>query len=264
MQNSRIMTMTLAQMDVKIGDQASNLATVRSMTAAAAQEGADLIVFPELWPTGYDLEAAASYATEIHAGMFATVAGIARQHGIAIAGSQLSLLGEGQHGNTAVYFDKEGRALGSYSKIHLFRLMDEDQYLTAGSSLAMVDTIWAKMGLAICYDLRFPEMFRSYALDGAQAVILPSEWPDPRKHHWLTLLQARAIENQMFLIACNRVGTSGETNFFGHSCVVDPWGEFIILADEKEGLWTAEIDFSLVSAVRQKIPVFADRRPDLY
>lgn len=260
----RKVTISLAQMDVRLADEAYNLAAMRTMTAAAAEKGADLIVFPELWPTGYDLASASDYATPIDTGLFTAVATIAKKHQIAIVGSQLSLLAKGQYGNTAVYFDRHGSLLGHYSKIHLFRLMDEDQYLTAGAGLTAFDAAWARLGLAICYDLRFPEMFRAYALSGVEAVIIPAEWPNPRQHHWLTLLQARAIENQMFLIACNRVGNSGSTSFFGHSCIVDPWGEFIILADEKEGLWTATIDLALVSQVRQHIPVFDDRRPDIY
>lgn len=257
-------TVSLGQMDVKLGDVDQNLATVNQMTAAAAKRGSDLVVFPELWSTGYDLGSAAAYATPTGSGLFATVASLAREHQIAIVGTTLSLLGEGQYGNTAVYFDHLGRDLGQYSKIHLFRLMNEEQYLTAGDHLTIIQTPWAKLGLAICYDLRFPEIFRTLALSGASVVILPAEWPHPRLSHWLTLLQARAIENQLFIIACNRVGTSDDTTFCGHSCIVDPWGEFVVLADESEDLWTAEIDLSLVSVIRKKIPIFEDRRPDIY
>lgn len=264
MEETKNLKISLGQMDVRVGNVTSNLATVNAMTAAAAKEGSDLIVFPELWSTGYDLQSAAVYATGTNEGMFSEVAAIARENSIEVVGSLLSVLGEGRYGNTAVYFDKSGSNRGEYSKIHLFRLMSEDQYLTAGSRLTFVDTAWSRLGLAICYDLRFPELFRHYALGGAGLVILPAEWPNPRKKHWLTLLQARAIENQMFIIACNRVGSSGETSFFGHSCIIDPWGEFVVLADENEGIWTAEIDLSMVPEIRKKIPVFDDRRPDLY
>ncbi len=264
MKKKEQITISLAQMDIKIGDVSANLATMKKLTTAAAARGSDLVVFPELWSTGYDLSSAASYATPTDRGLFAEVAAIAREQKIAIVGSLLSSLGEGQVGNTAVYFDKAGRNLGTYSKIHLFQLMQEHRYLTAGRHLSYVDSNWARLGLAICYDLRFPELFRRYALADAIMVILPAEWPNPRKSHWLTLLQARAIENQMFLIACNRVGTTGDSSFFGHSCIIDPWGDFAVLADDQQGVWTAEVDPAAVSIVRQKIPVFADRRPDLY
>jgi predicted amidohydrolase len=234
------------------------------MTAEAARRGSDLVLFPELWSTGYDLENAAEYATPTDAGLFAQVAALAKTHQIAILGSCLSLLGEGQFGNTAVYFDKNGRSLGEYSKLHLFRLMQEEQFLTAGPQPTLVETAWGQAGLTICYDLRFPELFRRYALAGAQLVFVPAEWPHPRLKHWRTLLRARAIENQMFVVACNRVGSSKNTDFFGHSCILDPWGEVVLELGEGEMLGTAVIDIAQVDEVRAKIPVFEDRRPEIY
>ena len=258
------LTISLGQMNVELGNPAANWQTVQEMTIEAARRGSDLVVFPELWSTGYDLENAASYATTTDAGLFAQVAALAKTHQIAILGSCLSLLGEGQFGNTAVYFDKYGRSLGEYSKLHLFRLMQEEQFLTAGEKPTLVETEWGKAGLTICYDLRFPELFRQYALAGAQLVFVPAEWPHPRLAHWRTLLRARAIENQMFVVACNRVGRSKETDFFGHSCILDPWGEIVLELGEGEMLGTAVIDIAQVEQVRAKIPVFADRRPEIY
>ncbi|MCB8942307.1 MAG: carbon-nitrogen family hydrolase [Ardenticatenaceae bacterium] len=256
-------------MDVVLGEPEQNLATARRMVAEAAQRGSDVVVLPELWSTGYDLENAARYATPTDAGIFAEAAQLARQNGIAILGSCLSLLGEDAHkdakyGNTAVYINSDGQILGQYSKIHLFQLMDEHLYLTGGEKLTVVETEWGLGGLSICYDLRFPELFRAYALSGVQMVFLPSEWPHPRLAHWQTLLRARAIENQMYVIACNRVGNSKNTDFFGHSCIIDPWGEIVVEAGESEVLLTAEIDLGKVDAARAKIPIFADRRPELY
>ncbi|GJM41103.1 MAG: hydrolase MtnU [Ardenticatenaceae bacterium] len=257
-------TISLGQMDVKLGDPEANWRTVQTMTAEAARRGSDLVVFPELWSTGYDLENAEKYATPTGEGMFSQLADLAKAHQIGILGSCLSLVGEGQFGNTAVYFDKNGRSLGEYSKLHLFRLMQEEQFLTAGSHTTFIETAWGKAGLTICYDLRFPELFRQYALAGAQLVFVPAEWPHPRLNHWRTLLRARAIENQMFIVACNRVGSSKGTDFFGHSCILDPWGEIVLELGEGEMLGTAEIDIAQVDAVRAKIPVFADRRDDVY
>lgn len=255
---------SLGQMDVRLGEPEVNLAKVAEMTAEAARRGSHVVVFPELWSTGYDLENGGRHATAVTEGVFAKTAALARQHGIAILGSCLSDLGDGGVGNTAVYFNGDGRILGEYSKTHLFRLMDEDQFLTAGERLTLVDTGWAKAGLGICYDLRFPELFRAYALAGAEILFLPSEWPHPRLLHWRTLLRARAIENQMFVAACNRVGESKGTRFFGHSCIFDPWGEVVVEAGEEEMLVTAVIDLAKTAEVRAKIPVFADRRPEIY
>lgn len=255
---------SLAQMDVRLGEPRQNLEKVRLMAAEAARRGSQILVLPELWSTGYDLENAAAYATGLHEGIFAQVTEIAMHHKMHVLGSCLSLLGKGRYGNTAVLCNPQGEILGTYSKIHLFRLMDEHQYLTAGDQLALVDSNWGKLGLAICYDLRFPEMFRAYALGGAKVVFLPSEWPHPRLAHWQTLLRARAIENQYYVVACNRVGRSKETDFFGHSCIVDPWGQTIIEAGEEEMLVTCELDLGRVDEVRRKIPIFQDRRPELY
>ena len=173
-------------------------------------------------------------------------------------------MGDGACGNTCTWHNTTGEHVATYSKLHLFRLMAEEKFLTAGEGPTIVETPWGKMGLAICYDLRFPELFRWYALNGVSAVIIPAEWPHPRLMHWRTLLRARAIENQMFIIACNRVGSKGNDRFFGHSAIVDPWGETIIEGGESEMLLTATVDLASVEAVRKKIPVFADRRPDVY
>lgn len=258
------LTISLGQMDVRLGDPAANWQTVQTMTAEARRRGSDLVVFPELWSTGYDLENADRHATPANAGLFAQTAALAQTHQIAILGSCLSLLDEKQYGNTAVYFGADGRSLAKYSKIHLFRLMQEEQFLMAGPQPAVVETAWGKAGLTICYDLRFPELYRHYALAGAQLVFVPAEWPHPRLSHWRTLLRARAIENQMYIVACNRVGRSKNIDFFGHSCIVDPWGETVIEGGEAEMLLTAEIDLGLVDKIRAKIPIFEDRRPDIY
>ena len=257
-------TISLGQIDIKIGDPQTNLAKVKEMSQEAARRGSDIVIFPELWSTGYDLENAAQYATTTDKGIFAETAVLARDNNISILGSCLSFQGEGAFGNTAVLHDKTGTAVAEYSKVHLFRLMDEDQYLASGDQLTLVETEWGMSGLGICYDLRFPEMFRRYALGGARMVMLPSEWPHPRLKHWQTLLRARAIENQMFIIACNRVGETKGTSFFGHSCIIDPWGETVIEAGESEILLTATIDTAVVDEVRQRIPVFEDRREELY
>lgn len=258
------LVVSLGQMDVKLGQPAINLAQVQQWAAEAGRRGSDVLVLPELWPTGYDLSRAADYATAVTAGIFAEVANLAREHQIHILGSCLSLLGEGMYGNTAVLFDPTGNSLGEYSKVHLFQLMDEHKYLTAGDGRCLMETPWGKSGLAICYDLRFPELFRAYALEGAKIVFLPAEWPYPRLAHWRTLLRARAIENQMFVVACNRIGTTESTVFFGHSCIIDPWGETVVEAGDTSQLLTVTIDLGKVSEIRTKIPIFADRKPQIY
>lgn len=258
------MNISLGQMDVKFGDPAANFETVIRMTEEARRRGSDLILFPELWSTAYDLTRASRYASNLTSGVFADLSALARRTGIYLLGSTLSLLGENQFGNTLTVFAPDGALLADYSKIHLFRLMDEHQYLTAGDKPVTVDFPFSRAGLAICYDLRFPELFRGYALAGAVMTFLPAEWPHPRLSHWQTLVRARSIENQMFVFACNRVGRDASNEFFGHSMAVDPWGEILAEGGEGEELITVEVDPLKVQEARRKIPVLSDRRPDVY
>ncbi len=257
------LNLALGQMDVTVGRPDINWQRAVALTQAAAARGAQLLLLPELWSTGYDLRHAGRHATPIDQGLFAAVVDLAHQHNITIIGSCLSRLGEGQYGNTLTVATPAGQT-AVYSKFHLFRLMQEEQYLTAGATPTLADGPWGRAGLAICYDLRFPELFRGYALAGAQLIFLPAEWPHPRLSHWQILTRARAIENQVYLAACNRVGHSGATRFCGHSCIIDPWGETVVEGDESENLLLAEIDLAHVAEIRTRIPVFADRRPEVY
>jgi len=255
---------SLGQMDIKFGDPVANFATVTRMTEEAKRRGSDTIIFPELWSTGYDLTRAPRYASDLTTGLFADLSALAARVGIHILGSTLSVLGENKFGNTLAVFAPDGNLLADYSKIHLFRLMDEHQYLAAGDQPVTVDLPFGRAGLAICYDLRFPELFRGYALTGAKIVFLPAEWPHPRLSHWQTLVQARAIENQIFMVAVNRVGRDPRNEFFGHSLVVDAWGEVLAEAGEGEELITVEVDPAQVEESRRRISILQDRRPDVY
>ena len=258
------LTVSLGQMNVRLGDPGKNLERVREITAVSTENKADMLILPELWSTGYDLENAERYASPLDQGIFQQIAELAKAKNMFVLGSNLSLMSAGQYGNTAVFFNNQGKSLGDYSKVHLFRLMNEEQFLAPGKYGTVVETPWGKAGIAICYDLRFPELFRNYALAGAKIVFIPAEWPHPRLMHWQTLLKARAIENQMYIVACNRVGRSKDTDFFGHSCVIDPWGEVLVEGGEEEAVLTAVIDTALVDEVRTRIPVFEDRRPEIY
>jgi len=240
------LTVALAQIDIALGDPAANLTTVRGLAAQAAAQHADLLVLPELWSTGYDLGRAEELADDLDDGLFAEISALARSQHIAIAGSTLA------------------RRSGQPTKIHLFGLMHEDRYLAAGQATPVFESPWGLSALAICYDLRFPELFRSYAARGAGVILLPSEWPHPRLEHWRTLVRARAIEDQCFFIACNRVGADRNNRFCGHSMVVDPWGATLVEGDEEPGLLLATLDLSTVAEVRERMSVLRDRRPELY
>jgi len=257
------LNLSLGQMNVQLGEPEANLARVSAWTAEAARRGSALVLFPELWSTGYDLENWQRHASPPGQGMFPRLAGLAREHHIALGGSVLEVR-DGKAYNAFALFDAEGALSATYRKTHLFRLMDEEKWLAPGEGLEMVEAEWGLTGLGVCYDLRFPELFRHYALRGARLVLLPAEWPARRAYHWQTLLRARAIENQMFLAGCNRVGESKGEVFGGGSAVIDPWGEAVVEGGSSEALLTAEIDLDMVDAVRQRIPVFNDRRPEIY
>ena len=258
------LTISLGQMQIKLARVEDNLETAERMIAEAAEGQSQLIVLPELWSTGYDLPNAGDYADELGVGMFAQLANTARDHSIAVYGSILERRGD-QFMNCAAYLDAAGCHAGVYRKIHLFRLFDEHLWLGEGEAPTLLDLPWGPAGLSICYDLRFPELFRGYAVEhGAKLILVCAEWPLVRVAHWRTLLIARAIENQCYVVATNSCGDTGGTVFAGHSMIVDPWGEVILEAGEDEGLLTAEIDLDEVDRVRRTIPVFEDRRPDAY
>jgi omega-amidase len=252
----------LVQIEVVTGELECNLRRARQLLSQAKEHGAQLAVLPELWTTGYDLERANQHSSRISDDGFGQIANLACEFEIYLCGSSLEARA-GQYFNTQTVYSPGGRLLAAYSKIHLFGLMNEADFLTPGSKLITVDLPWGRAGLAICYDLRFPEMFRSYALGGAQLILLSAEWPQPRLEHWRTLLRARAIENQTFVVACNCVGQGNGNTFFGHSMAVDPWGEVLVEGQEHEEVLVAKLDLSRVDEIRQRYPVFADRRAGL-
>ncbi len=257
------LNISLAQINIVLSDERKNFAQMVAWAQEAARRGSHLLVLPELWSTGYALEHAQELAHQLSTGMFTQVTTVATQNKISIVGSILEKRGADVN-NSAAFFAPNGRMMGVYRKLHLFRLMNEDQWLAPGSAPISMDLPWGTTGLAICYDLRFPELFRRYAVDGAKMVIIPAEWPLVRLEHWRALLIARAIENQCYIIAANAAGETGDTVFAGHSMVVDPWGKILIEGGETPNLLTVEIETDEVERVREKIPVFQDRRDDVY
>jgi predicted amidohydrolase len=262
------LTLSLAQMEVASGRPEENLFTAETLVAEAAARGSGLLCFPEMWTTGFHWDVIGQRSAG-HAETINRVALMAKRYRVWINGSMPALDRAGKTANTSVLISPAGEVTALYRKIHLFSQMGESSHLVPGDSLVLADTPWGPAGLAVCYDIRFPELFRSYALRGACLAICPSAFPHPRLEHWRVLIRARAIENQMFFIAVNRSGTEdlgpdGMVNYCGHSTLVDPWGDTVIEAGEEAALLTAEIDLGLVAEVRSGMQVFRDRRPDLY
>lgn len=263
---SQILKFAIIQMNIKVGDVAHNTNTLQTklMEAVSGEVKPDVVIFPEMWNTGYALTEIDQLADENGQQTIELLSRFAKQHKINIVAGSVAQKKEGGVYNTIFAFDREGQLINDYSKLHLFRLMDEEKYLQAGDKLGLLEIDGVQAGMLICYDIRFPELARSLALQGARVLFVPAQWPKPRLQHWRTLLTARAIENQMYVVACNRMGVSGESEFFGHSMVIDPWGEIIVEAGEEETILYGEIDLALVEKVRSTIPIFEDRRPSFY
>jgi omega-amidase len=253
----------LAQIELELGQPERNYDTAREAVVIAAQEGADMVLLPELWASGYDLENAQIYASPLKKGWFARMQEMAAEHNIALGGSLIEERGK-EYFNTFLLVDGFGKQLGYYQKAHLFDLIEEKKYFNAGKHLAVIESPWGKLGLALCYDLRFPEIFRAYALKGVETILLVAEWPRRRILHWDALLLARAIENQCFIAAVNKVGTSKGEQLGGNSAVINPMGEILTRGNAVPGVFMAEIDPEESARARNWMPVLKDRNPDLY
>jgi omega-amidase len=254
----------LVQFDLILGRPEENKRKVEQLIHQAVEKEANIIVLPEMWATGYALDKISELADYEGKDLQQFLSGLSKQYKIQIVGGSIAEKRADGVYNTSYTFSESGELINTYRKIHLFQLMDEHIYLKPGNEATVYPINGIPVSTIICYDLRFPELTRRLALEGAQILFVPAEWPHPRLSHWRTLLIARAIENQMFVISCNRVGVAGSTEFFGNSMVIDPWGNVLLECDDTEGVFTVDIDLSTVAEVRKQIPIFSDRRPALY
>lgn len=260
----------LAQYDVVKGNPRANWVKAQEVIMQASQQKAHVVVLPELWDIGYQLDKAKEFASSLSGGLFSEVSNLATQAGLFVLGSMMEKRGLGVSNTAAIFWPKRS-VMGAYRKLHLFNLMKEDQWLTAGEAAEVFSLPWGPSAIAICYDLRFPELFRRYALDGAQIVFVPSQWPQARIEHFRTLIRARAVENHMFVVAVNRIGEDPAESesrpplrYGGRSAIIDPNGETIVELGQSETVTTVEIDLSLSTQMRRYISVLDDRRPDVY
>jgi predicted amidohydrolase len=252
----------MIQMDVLLGNPAGNMGRAKPLIEKAAREGSRVVLLPELWTTGYAYENLRSLAELLEGKIMATVSNIASDNNVYVIGST-ARIENNVYFNTCVVVGPKG-VLGHSDKAHLFRPIGEDKFFTAGNSHSIYETRIGAIGTALCYDIRFPELCRSIALAGAKILFVPAEWPYPRLHHWRALLIARAIENQMFVAGCNRIGMDPMNKYFGHSMIVDPAGEVLVEGGESEALLTAELDLENVDRIRSLIPCFKDRNEAAY
>jgi len=255
-------TAAAIQFTVQQGDTAANLTYIREALARVAGQGAQLVVLPEMWSTGFAYRNLAELAQQTEA-VVAELQELSTRHRLVIVGSQPEPADDGRVYNTAHVIDN-GRLVASYRKLHLFSLLGEDKAFKGGDEWCLAETSLGKIGVIICYDLRFPELSRRLALEGARVICVPAQWPKPRQEHWRTLLRARAIENQLYVVSCNACGMIGKLDFFGMSMVIDPKGELLADAGEQPGEIVAPLSWETMDAWRAQIPCFSDRRPELY
>jgi omega-amidase len=261
------MKIAVAQISCVLGDLTANLRKIRDFSSRAKDAGAGLIVFPEMVDTGYSMPVIQTHATLWTEGAVPELQKIAKTFSLAIVSGVSERDGPSIY-NSQVFIDANGAIAAKYRKTHLFTAapIEEDKCFSPGHEFTSFAVAGLRLGLSICYDLRFPEMFRTLALsDDVNVFVLSSAWPFPRVEHFRTLAVARAIENQSYVIAANRVGTDDGVTFCGTSAIIDPYGVTIAAASaDREELIYAEISADEIRSVRNRMSIFAHRRGDLY
>jgi len=260
------MKIAAAQIACRPGNRDANVTNILSYVTKAALRHCDLIVFPELSDTGYDMNVIRANALAAGDPPVAMLCESARKNRMAII-CGLSNRDEDGIYNTSVIIDKDGKIIATYRKTHLFKAgeFDECAHFTPGNELVTANIDGWKLGVMICYDLRFPELARTLALRDIHLLVVSAAWPFPRDSHWKTLLYARAIENQLFVVGANRVGKDGDFTFCGSSCILDARGVLLAAASaNREELLETDIEQIILETVRGYMPVFKDRRTDLY
>lgn len=254
--NGKNLRVAAIQMEVCSGEPKKNMVRAEAMLNQAARMGAQAALLPELWTTGYSLDQFEQIARDHAHTTLDFLQSEARRLNMAIVGGSFPEMAEDGVYSTCHIIGPDGSDLAQYSKEHLFPLLKEPQFLKPGKPGVVTTTQFGRWAALICFDIRFPESARQLAYHGARILWVPSEWPHPRLEHWRTLLRARAIENQFFVVAANRTGQGDNSNWCGHSTIIDPWGNILAEAGEEETVLIADLDMSLVDEVRGRIPCF--------
>lgn len=262
----------LCQMQVT-GDKAANLRRAETLLRQAADRGANLAVLPEMFNCPYENACFPLYGEPAGGETWQFLSGIAKELGIWLVGGSVPELEDGKIYNTSYIFSPEGKELGRHRKVHLFdidvpggqRFMESDT-LTAGDSFTLVDTPLGKLGVAICFDIRFSDFFRVMGDLGAQLIVIPAAFNmTTGPLHWDLAFRMRALDNQCFVAGCSPArDVNASYVAYGHSLVCDPWGTIVAQLDEKEGVIVTDIDLNDLDKYRGQIPILAGRRTDLY
>jgi len=257
-------------------DKQSNLAKAEALLDVAIEKGARFIALPEIFNICGNWEVLKANAEPVPGPTTDRLCRKARESRIYLLGGSVLEVAEGTDKvfNTSVLIDPSGKIIARYRKIHLFDVtlgdrvvIKESDAMVPGDELVTAETDYGTVGLTICYDLRFPEIYRELAVRGAKLIFIPSSFMDSTgKDHWNPLLRARAIENQVFIVAPNEIGPIPGTKMLRHgrSAIIDPWGTVLAQASDTEGVITAELDFDYLLKVRRELPSLAHRRPEVY
>lgn len=257
------MKVALIQMEIKEKNTKGNIEHGLRLVSEHSKN-CDIAVLPEIWTTGYSLSLIEEEAETIDGDTIVALRKIASDNHCAIvAGSMPLRHQDGKIYNTTIVIDKQGSVISSYSKVHLFGLFNEERFFSQGNDFSTFELNGITCGATICYDLRFPELYRHLSLQGAQIIFLPAQWPEARGDAWQLLTRARGAENHNFIVAVNCAGEFKGMPFFGHSMVVDPMGKIIAEAGMEEEVLYCELDLDYVSEVRKKINALEDVREEL-
>lgn len=226
----------------------------------------DLIVLPELWAVGFmNFDQFKTFSQKMNGALVKKFQELAITKKTAIFMGSFVEEFENKFYNSSVFIDKQGVIQGVYRKIHLFTYKSlEAEILSPGTETVVIETEFGKIGLATCYDLRFPEMFRNLQKKGAEILIVPAAWPHKRVEHFRLFCQSRAVENLAFLISCNCSGGNDNKKLGGHSMVVDPFGEIITEGNDQENILYAELDLSKINHWRSNFSALDDKMPNSF
>jgi len=256
------MKVAAAQMDIAWHDRETNHVKIREMAERAKAAGADLIVFPEMVATGFSMDTSVT-AEPMDGPTPSLFRGLAQDLEMAVVGGFVRKSEKGRPQNVSLAVDPKGADLALYAKIHPIGLLQEDRHYDPGDRTVPFHLGPVHAGCLICYDLRFPEVFRPLA-DRCGLILVIASWPAVRQRHWDILLPARAVENQLYVVGVNRVGEGGGHLFTGGSAIIDPAGETIARGGSAETLVVGEIDPQRVEQVRSDMPFLKDRRSDYF
>jgi predicted amidohydrolase len=255
---------SLIQSNIDIGNIKENFKNMKNKLHKVVEYNSDLVVLPETWLTGFSneiFENIDDYSLKENNEIFQYLIDFAVDNDLFIlSGSFLEKNRDNNIYNNLYLIDNKGNTKAKYSKTHLFSPGGENKVVTPGHNISTADTKFGKFGFMICYDIRFPELARLYGLEDIDVLYVVANFNEPKKDQWLNQLQARALENQFFVVACNRSGK----NYFGNSVIVSPEGEILLNAGRREGIYSGFIDLKLIEEVKTKLPLMNDRREDLY